>query len=66
MKEERKSKVAGIRTKVARNEEEVEGRVGAELERKGREEETRGRRKARRNDRANNAHIGLGVRTTNN
>lgn len=38
MKEERKEKVVGSKTNVARNREEVEGREGAKEERNRREE----------------------------
>lgn len=58
MKEERKENVGGRRTKVAGNGEEFEGRVRAEKERKGREVEIGGRRKAMCDNRENNTHTG--------
>lgn len=56
-KEERKSKAGGSRIEVAGNIEEVEGRARDEKERKGREVETGGRRKGRRDDKEKSAHI---------
>lgn len=54
VKEERKEKNVGRRTKFTGKGGEVEGRERAENERKGREVEIGGRRKGRRDDRENN------------